>query len=279
MITILEPQDSELVVVGMVAGLGKGERIYSVRFIEETAYVVTFRQTDPLYTVDLSDPSDPKVLGELKILGYSAYLHPLGDDLLLGVGQDADERGRVEGTQVSIFDVSDPANPERIAQLTLAKGSNSAVEYDHRAFLYWDPASLAVIPIQRWSWEAREGKEEVFFGAIRYRRRGQRHPRDRRHRPPGRYLGRRQLGLAGADPALTRQRRRSVHRLDEGAATKRPGDPGQRSVPRFLELKPKTSARGSWILDPGQEWPLRSVGATSVLRGPRSEVGEPTSSS
>ena len=133
MITILEPQDSELVVVGMVAGLGKGERIYSVRFIEETAYVVTFRQTDPLYTVDLSDPSDPKVLGELKILGYSAYLHPLGDDLLLGVGQDADERGRVEGTQVSIFDVSDPANPERIAQLTLAKGSNSAVEYDHRA--------------------------------------------------------------------------------------------------------------------------------------------------
>ncbi len=166
MITILEPQDSELVVVGMVAGLGKGERIYSVRFIEETAYVVTFRQTDPLYTVDLSDPSDPKVLGELKILGYSAYLHPLGDDLLLGVGQDADERGRVEGTQVSIFDVSDPANPERIAQLTLAKGSNSAVEYDHRAFLYWDPASLAVIPIQRWSWEAREGKEEVFFGAI-----------------------------------------------------------------------------------------------------------------
>ena len=163
-ITILEPDNGELVAVGMVAGLGKGERIYSVRFIEDVAYVVTFRQTDPLYTVDLSDPTDPKVLGELKILGYSAYLHPLGNDLLLGVGQDADERGRTEGTQVSIFDVSDLENPERIARFTLAKNSNSSVEYDHHAFLYWEATDLAVIPIQRWSWD--EDKQEIFFGAI-----------------------------------------------------------------------------------------------------------------
>jgi uncharacterized secreted protein with C-terminal beta-propeller domain len=169
MVTVLEADGGELVAIGMVDGLGKGERIYSVRFIEDTAFVVTFRQTDPLYTVDLSDPTNPEVLGELKILGYSAYLHPLGDDLLLGIGQDADERGRTEGTQISIFDVSDLKNPERIAQMTLAKNSNSSVEYDHRAFLYWEPADLAVIPIQRWSWEERpngEGKEEVFFGAI-----------------------------------------------------------------------------------------------------------------
>lgn len=165
-ITILEPDNGELVAVGMVAGLGKGERIYSVRFIEDVAYVVTFRQTDPLYTVDLSDPTDPKVLGELKILGYSAYLHPLGNNLLLGVGQDADERGRTEGTQVSIFDVSDLENPERIASFTLAKNSNSSVEYDHHAFLYWEATNLAVIPIQRWSWDEREAKQEVFFGAI-----------------------------------------------------------------------------------------------------------------
>ncbi len=163
-ITILEPDNGELVTVGTVAGLGKGERIYSVRFIEDVAYVVTFRQTDPLYTVDLSDPTDPEVLGELKILGYSAYLHPLGNDLLLGVGQDADERGRTEGTQVSIFDVSDLENPERIARFTLAKNSNSSVEYDHHAFLYWEATDLAVIPIQRWSWD--EDKQEVFFGAI-----------------------------------------------------------------------------------------------------------------
>ena len=166
MITILEPQSGELVTVGVVDGLGKGERIYSVRFIEDTAYVVTFRQTDPLYTVDLSDPTAPEVLGELKILGYSAYLHPLGDDLLLGVGQDADERGRIEGTQVSIFDVSDLTDPVRISKLTLAKNSNSSVEYDHRAFLYWAPVDLAVIPVQSWTWHEREEKEEVFFGAI-----------------------------------------------------------------------------------------------------------------
>ena len=166
MVTVLEADGTDLVTIGIVDGLGKGERIYSVRFIEDTAYVVTFRQTDPLYTVDLSDPTKPEVLGELKILGYSAYLHPLGDDLLLGVGQDADERGRTEGTQVSIFDVSDLKNPERIAQMTLAKNSNSTVEYDHRAFLYWQPADLAVIPMQRWSWDERDGKEEAFFGAI-----------------------------------------------------------------------------------------------------------------
>jgi len=166
MVTILEAVDGELVTVGLVDGLGLGERIFSVRFIEDTAYIVTFRQTDPLYTVDLSDPTNPEVLGELKILGYSAYLHPLGNDLLLGVGQDADEEGRIEGTQVSIFDVSDLRNPERIAQLTLAKGSNSQVEFDHRAFLYWAPEDLVVIPIQRWAWQERDGKEEVFFGAL-----------------------------------------------------------------------------------------------------------------
>jgi uncharacterized secreted protein with C-terminal beta-propeller domain len=166
MVTILEPDDGELVTVGMVDGLGLGERIFSVRFIEDTAYVVTFRQTDPLYTVDLSDPSNPEVLGELKILGYSAYLHPLGDDLLLGVGQDATEEGRIQGTQVSIFDVSDLSDPQRIDQFTLAKGSNSSVEFDHRAFLYWAPEDLVVIPIQRWQWHEDDGKEEVFFGAI-----------------------------------------------------------------------------------------------------------------
>ena len=78
----------------------------------DTAYVVTFRQTDPLYTIDLSNPEAPKVLGELKILGYSAYLHPIDDGLLLGIGQDADEQGRTKGTQVAVFDVSDPANPK-----------------------------------------------------------------------------------------------------------------------------------------------------------------------
>jgi len=147
-VTVLDERDGKLRQLGQVGGLGRGERIYAVRFIGTTGYVVTFRQTDPLYTVDLSDPSAPRVAGELKIAGYSAYLHPIGDNLLIGVGQDADERGRTKGLQVSLFDVSDPASPKRIQQGVLP-GASSEAEWDHHAFLWWPATSLAVIPYQR----------------------------------------------------------------------------------------------------------------------------------
>ncbi len=164
LVTILEEEGNELVEVGSVDGLGETEQIYSVRFMGDTAYVVTFRQTDPLYTVDLSDPANPEVVGELKILGYSAYLHPVGDGLLMGIGQDASETGRVQGTQVSIFDVSDPSDPIRVDQITLDEGSSSQVEYDHHAFMYWEPTGLAMVPIQQW-WS--DGKSDsVFYGAV-----------------------------------------------------------------------------------------------------------------
>lgn len=162
---VLEERDQELEVVGRVGGLGKGEQIFSVRFIGDVGYVVTFRQTDPLYTIDLSDPTNPTVEGELKILGYSAYLHPLGDGLLLGVGQDADDNGRTKGTQVSVFDVSDLTNPVRLHQYTMEEAHSSA-EWDHRAFLYWAPTQTAVLPIQRWGWNERTGTEDYFVGAI-----------------------------------------------------------------------------------------------------------------
>jgi hypothetical protein len=87
------------------------------------------------------------VAGELKIPGYSAYLHPVGDDRLLGIGQDADSRGRLHGSQVSLFDVSDPRHPRRVAHRTLAERSASAVEEEHRAFLYWPATGLAVLPL------------------------------------------------------------------------------------------------------------------------------------
>jgi hypothetical protein len=164
-VTVLDEQDGELVEIGKVGGLGKGEQIYSVRFIDDVGYVVTFRQTDPLYTIDLSEPTDPKVVGELKILGYSAYLHPVGDGLLLGIGQDATEEGRTLGTQVSLFDVSDLANPQRIHTYTLDNGYSS-VEYDHRAFLYWPETGLTVIPVQVWSWDEKTETESGFSGAI-----------------------------------------------------------------------------------------------------------------
>ena len=91
-VTTLSERGGQLVQRGQVGGLGPGERIYAVRFIGDVGYVVTFRQTDPLYTVDLADPDRPRVVGELKIPGYSAYLHPVGDDLLLGVGPGGERR-------------------------------------------------------------------------------------------------------------------------------------------------------------------------------------------
>lgn len=164
LVTILDEDEGELVEIGSVDGLGETEQIYSVRFLGDVAYVVTFRQTDPLYTIDLSNPREPKVVGELKILGYSAYLHPIGDGLLMGVGQDATDSGRVQGTQVSVFDVSDPSDPKRIDQITLNKGSSSQIEYDHHAFLYWAPSGLAMVPVQQWWWD--DNSESAFFGAI-----------------------------------------------------------------------------------------------------------------
>jgi hypothetical protein len=150
--------------LGRVGGLGHGERIYAVRFIEDTGYVVTFRQVDPLYTIDLSQPGNPTVVGELKVAGYSAYLHPVGKDLLLGVGQDAGEDGRTTGTQVSLFDVSDPAKPTRVAQYAVGSQSSSSAEFDHHAFLYWPKTGLVVIPLQLYDWDG--GNVNQFVGAL-----------------------------------------------------------------------------------------------------------------
>ncbi len=144
---VLASQGGALVQVGAVEGLGLGEQIYAVRFVGPVGYVVTFRQTDPLYTVDLGNPTAPVVRGELKIPGYSAYLHPVGDSRLIGVGQDATDTGQIIGTQVSLFDVSDLAAPTRLAKYTLS-GTYSEAEVDPHAFLYWPATGLLVVPLQ-----------------------------------------------------------------------------------------------------------------------------------
>lgn len=164
MVTVLAEREGRLVQTGRVAGLGEGERIFAVRFMGERGYVVTFRQVDPLYVVDLSDPTAPAVTGELKIRGYSAYLHPLADDLLLGVGQDATEQGAIKGTQLSLFDVSDPSSPRRISQVQIGEGSSEA-EWDHHAFLYWEPEGLVVVPLNVYRWNEDAQRDESFFGA------------------------------------------------------------------------------------------------------------------
>jgi hypothetical protein len=164
-VTTFAERDGALEQVGQVGGLGRGERIYAVRFLGDVGYVVTFREVDPLYTVDLADPANPRVTGELKIEGYSAYLHPIGDDLLIGVGQDATLEGRTTGTQISLFDVSDPAAPERLHHHAIADGSSEA-EYDHHAFLWWASAGLAVLPVESWSFDEATGAESHRSGAV-----------------------------------------------------------------------------------------------------------------
>ena len=163
-VTVLAEHGRSLDLVGRVGGLGRGERIYAVRFMGDKGYVVTFRQVDPLYTLDLSKRTAPRVVGELKILGYSAYLHPISDALLLGIGQDATAEGRTRGTQLSLFDVSDARRPTRRAQLSLGLFSSSSAEFDPHAFLYWKPSDLAVIPLATHGPGARS-----FQGAVGFR--------------------------------------------------------------------------------------------------------------
>ena len=150
-VTVLARDGDRLEQVGRVSGLGRTERIYAVRFIGPVGYVVTFRETDPLYTIDLSEPTAPRVVGELKIPGYSAYLHPLDEGRLLGVGQDATGTGQRLGAQASLFDVSDPAAPERLDQVSLGQDTQTEVEFDHHAFLWWPDAGLAVLPVTDWN--------------------------------------------------------------------------------------------------------------------------------
>ena len=147
-LTTLRPGDGALTQIGHVGNLGKGQRVYAVRFVGPTGYVVTFKQVDPLYTVDLTDPTQPRVLGQLEIPGYSAYLHPISGDLLLGIGQDVDDQGHPLGTQLSLFDVSDLRHPTRIAHATLGQGWSEA-ESDHHAFLFWPPTGLVVVPFNQ----------------------------------------------------------------------------------------------------------------------------------
>lgn len=154
-VSTLQEQGDKLVEMGHVGNLGKTEAIKSVRFMGDVGYVVTFRQTDPLYTLDLSRPEAPQVLGELKIDGFSSYLHPMSPGYLLGVGRDADDQGRIKGLQVSIFDVRDLRAPTRIHNFTL-QDTNSSASFDHHAFLHWPQTKNVVLPIR--SYEMTNGQ-------------------------------------------------------------------------------------------------------------------------
>ena len=128
--------DSKLKKVGEITNLARGERVYSVRFMGDTAYFVTFRQTDPLFSADLSDPANPKILGELKIPGFSEYMYPYGDGLLLGFGMDADENtGRTRDLKLSMFNISDPSNVTEQDKTIVDGYSYSPALNNHKAML------------------------------------------------------------------------------------------------------------------------------------------------
>lgn len=126
--------DESLDVTGSIEGLAEDERVRSARFFGDTGYFVTFRKTDPLFSVDFSDPANPRIIGSLKIPGFSEYLHPYGEGKLLGIGMDADEKtGVTSGMKVSMFDISDPTNVEEEATYLIKKAYHSDVFDDYRA--------------------------------------------------------------------------------------------------------------------------------------------------
>ncbi len=142
--------------VGSVEDLAEGERIYSARFMGDKAYMVTFKETDPLFIIDVAIPSSPKVLGELKIPGFSNYLHPLGEDHLIGFGSDTklesskagEARVVTGGMKISLFDVSDFENPvEKDTEIIGGRGTTSALQYDHKALFTHQEKNLYGFPI------------------------------------------------------------------------------------------------------------------------------------
>ena len=145
--------DMNLTVVGELADLAPGEHIYSARFMGERCYLVTFKKVDPLFVIDVENPEKPKVLGQLKIPGYSDYLHPYDENHLIGIGKEAVEAEEgdfawYQGVKISLFDVTDVSKPKEMAKYEIGdRGTDSPVLWDHKALLFDGPRNLLVFPV------------------------------------------------------------------------------------------------------------------------------------
>ena len=144
--------DNNLKIIGKVEDLAKGEKIYSARFLGNRAYIVTFKKIDPLFVIDLSVPEEPKVLGYLKVTGFSDYLHPYDENHIIGIGKETaggnEKFAWYQGLKISLFDVSDVENPKVIGNITIGdRGTDSQALSDHKAFLFDRGKNLLVIPI------------------------------------------------------------------------------------------------------------------------------------
>lgn len=164
--SIVTVLNRDLETVGVLSGIAKGENIYAARFMGDTAYLVTFYQTDPLFVVDLSNPENPEIKGELKIPGFSDYLHPYGEGLLIGVGQDGTESGSTRHIKISLFDVSDKENPKEISKLVYGESggySYSAAQSDHKAYLTFSDSSEFAVPIYEYD---NRGTNTAYVSAV-----------------------------------------------------------------------------------------------------------------
>lgn len=142
--------DSNMKKTGEIVDMAAGEQIKSVRFMGDKGYVVTFRQTDPLFVIDLSKPAAPKVLGQLKIPGFSEYLHPYDENHIIGVGKSASEKGRVEGLKMSMFDVTDPVNPKEMFSRDIGEGLVNPINttgQNPKEFLFDKEKGIIALPV------------------------------------------------------------------------------------------------------------------------------------
>lgn len=142
--------DKDLKPLGSIEGLAKGESIQSTRFVGDRIYMVTFRMIDPFFVIDASNPKKPKLLGELKIPGFSTYLHPYDDDHILGFGFEADEEGRTLGLKLALYEVTDPTNPiEKFKEVLLYSNNTggSEVTYNHKALLFDKSRDIIGFPL------------------------------------------------------------------------------------------------------------------------------------
>ncbi|MEM2841696.1 MAG: beta-propeller domain-containing protein, partial [Thermoproteota archaeon] len=145
--------DPDMNLIGALEDLAPGERIHSARFLGDLCYLVTFKKVDPLFVIDMASPSEPKVMGKLKIPGYSDYLHPFGEGFLIGVGKETVEAEEgdfawYQGLKISLFDVRKLDDPKEVSKLIIGdRGTDSPVLYDHRAFLLDMRRGVLVLPI------------------------------------------------------------------------------------------------------------------------------------
>lgn len=168
---VLGTSGAELTPVGQLTGLAPGEQMYAVRYVGDTAYLVTFVRTDPLFAVDLSDPTTPTLLGELVVPGFSNYLQSVGDGLLLGIGQEREAGGSDTHLHATLFDVSDGANLTEIDREYLDPGyqwSWSDSQFDHHALLYSTEDGLLVVPVSASGEDAQSGyRRDQYLAVLR----------------------------------------------------------------------------------------------------------------